>query len=131
MDYLTKELTSLKVTITVIGKPNSELHSSSQLKDNRVSNSKLLNILSNRTLKHLPLLKLLLIPTRGSIAEKNTDKRYEEDRNFNVVIHGIEECCKGIPKYERLKHDLKEVTSLITNTESSISPLSIRDHLRL
>jgi len=31
VDYLTKELTSLKVTITVIGKPNSELHSSSQL----------------------------------------------------------------------------------------------------
>jgi len=77
------------------------------------------------------LLKLLLIPARGSIAEKNTDKRYEEDRNFNVVIHGIEECCKGTPKYERLNHDLKEVTSLITNTESSISPLSIRDHLRL
>ena len=47
------------------------------------------------------------------------------------MIHGIEKCFKGTLKYERLKHDLKEVTSVITNTESSISPLSIRDHLSL
>ena len=47
------------------------------------------------------------------------------------VICGIEECCKGTPKYERLKHDLKEVTYITTNTVSSISPLSILDHTRI
>ena len=65
------------------------------------------------------------VDSRGSIATKNIDRHYEEDRKFNVVIHGIEECCKGTPKYERLKHDLEEVTCIITNTQSSISPLSI------
>ena len=113
--------------VAVIGKPNSELHSSSQPRQ-------------QSTQQHPQQATQYIVkqdtqtPTansRESIIAKNTDKRYEEDRKFNVVIHGIEKCCKGTPKYERFKHDLKEVTSVITNTESSISHLSIRDHLRL
>ena len=129
VDHLTKELTSLKATIAVIGKSNSDLHSSSQLRQQSIQQQATQYIVKQDT--QTPTSAQASANSRGSIAAKNTDKRYEEDRKFNVVIHGIEKCCKGTPKYERFKHDLKEVTSVITNTESSISHLSIQDHLRL
>ena len=56
----------------------------------------------------------------------------QEDRKFSVVIiYGIKECRKGTPRYERLNHDLDKVTSIVTQGENSVSPLSIRDLLRL
>ena len=57
--------------------------------------------------------------------------KMQEDRKFNVVIYGIKECSKGTPRNERLNHDLDKVTSIVTQGENSVSPLSIRDLLRL
>ena len=67
----------------------------------------------------------------GSTTMKKIDTHDEGDRKFNVVIHGIKECSKGTPRHERLRYDLNEVTKIVTSTEGSISPLSIRDQLRL
>jgi len=111
---------------------NSELHSSSQLRQQNTqqhSQQATQHIVKQNT--QTPATAQASADSCRSIATKNTDRHYKEDRKFNFVIHGIKECCKGTPKYERLKHDLKEVTSVIMNTESSISPLSIRDHLLL
>ena len=47
------------------------------------------------------------------------------------MIHGIEECKKGTPRYKRFRCDLNKVNSIITNVENGISPLSVRDHFRL
>jgi len=58
------------------------------------------------------------------------DKTWE-DRQFNIVIYGIQECSKGTPRNEQLAHGLDKVTNLITQGENSVSPLSIRDLLRL
>ena len=49
----------------------------------------------------------------------------QSDRKFNVVIYGIKECNKGTPRNERLSHDLDQVTSVVTEGENSINPLSI------
>jgi len=51
------------------------------------------------------------VDSHRSGATKNTDRRYEENCKFNVVINGIEECCTETRKYERLRNDVKEVTS--------------------
>ena len=59
------------------------------------------------------------------------EDKTREDRKFNIVIYGIQECSKGTPRNERLAHDLDKVTNLVTQGENSVSPLSIRDLLRL
>ena len=55
----------------------------------------------------------------------------QRDRKFSVVIYGIKECNKGTPRNERLRHDLDQVTAIVTEGENSINPLSVRDFLRL
>ena len=71
-----------------------------------------------------------LVATTKKSSKLGGDKT-EEDRKFNVVIYGINECNKGTPRNERLNHDLDKVTSIITQGDNSVSPLSIRDLLRL
>ena len=58
-------------------------------------------------------------------------EQVQSNHKFNVVIYGIKECGKGTPRQERLNHDLDKVTSIVTEGENSINPLSIRDLLRL
>ena len=73
-------------------------------------------------------------PTSGSQSTSFNNKvpdKSQEDRKFNVVIYGVKECTKGTPRHERLNHDLDKVTSIVTEGDNSISPLSIRDLLRL
>jgi len=67
----------------------------------------------------------------GSTQKTALQDTPQQDRKFNVVIYGIQECSKGTPKHERLNHDLDKVTSTITEGDNSISPLSIRDMFRL
>ena len=38
----------------------------------------------------------------------------------------MEECSKGALRHERLRHDLNKVTTIVTSTDSNISPLSIQ-----
>ena len=47
-----------------------------------------------------------------------------------MVIYGIDECSKGTPRRERFNHDSDKVTTIVTESESRIHPLSIRDILR-
>jgi len=60
----------------------------------------------------------------------NREARVQEDCKYNVVVYGIKECGKGTPRQERLNHDLEKVTSIVTEGENSINPLSICDLLR-
>jgi len=55
----------------------------------------------------------------------------QEDCKFNVVVYGIPECAKKTPKNERLNHNLDKFKPIISEGENSVSPLSIRDLLRL
>ena len=59
------------------------------------------------------------------------EDKVQGDRKFNVVIYRIKECSKGTPRNEWLTHDLDKVTSIVTEDENSINPLSICDLLRL
>jgi len=54
-----------------------------------------------------------------------------ENRKFNIVLSGLPECPKGTKKLERDYADLKSATSVLTEVDSSIQPLSIRDTVRL
>ena len=54
-----------------------------------------------------------------------------QDRRYNVVIYGIEECPGGLPRHVRSGLDLTSVTELITKVDENINPLSIRDIHRL
>ena len=65
---------------------------------------------------------------RSSPAEVST---LQNERRFNIVISGVEECSKGTSRKDRLKHDFNEITTLITNLDSQIESSTVRDHLRL
>ena len=67
----------------------------------------------------LRLLKDTQIPATVHVSANSHETNATKNRDRRDAMH------------ERLKHDVKEVTSIITNNESSFSPLSIRDHLRL
>ena len=68
-------------------------------------------------------------PTTSKV--NKVEDQVQGDRKFNVVIYGINECGKGTPRHERLKHDVDKVTQIVTEGENSISPLSLRDLFRL
>jgi len=44
----------------------------------------------------------LTVTTISNKARKDDDKA-QEDRKFNVLIHGVNECNKGTPRHKRLK----------------------------
>lgn len=52
-------------------------------------------------------------------------------RKFNVVLSGLPECPPGTKKPDRNYADLKSATGILTEVDSSIQPLSIRDTVRL
>ena len=88
--------------------------------------------------QHLMFLKNLILrsnTTQLAATAKKSSKlegnKMQEDRKFVIVIDGINESSKGTPKNEILNHDLDKVTSIVTQVESSVSPLSIWDLLRL
>jgi len=68
---------------------------------------------------------------KTTTAKKPDNKAHLDDRKFNVVIYGINECDKGTNRAERQSHDLHNVTTIVTQGDKSINPLSIRDLLRL
>ena len=51
----------------------------------------------------------------------------QQDRQFNVVFYGIDECPKGTPRHERSGLDLSNAAQIITKVDENINPLSIRD----
>lgn len=61
----------------------------------------------------------------------NVHESPQQDRKFNVVIYGIEECAKGMPRHERSGLDLSNISRIITKVDENINPLSIRDLHRL
>jgi len=67
----------------------------------------------------------------ATTASKKADNKSYEDRKYNVVIYGINECDRGTNKSERQSHDLHHVSTIACEGDNSISPLSIRDLLRL
>ena len=57
----------------------------------------------------------------------NTHENLQQDRKFNVVLYGIDECPKGTPRHERSGLDLSNVAKVITKVDENVNPLSIRD----
>ena len=55
----------------------------------------------------------------------------QQDRKFNVVIYGIDECPKGTPRHECSSLDLSNIAQIITKVDENINPLSIYDLHRL
>jgi len=74
-------------------------------------------------------------PLKTTAAKKPDNKAHLDDRKFNVVIYGINECDKGTNsltnRTERQSHDLHNVTTIVTQGDNSINLLSIWDLLRL
>ena len=54
-----------------------------------------------------------------------------QDKKFNIVVYGINECPPGMSKAARLQSDLANVVTIFSNLESSIQPQSIKDLFRL
>ena len=68
-------------------------------------------------------------PTASKV--NKVEDQVQGDHKYNVVVYGVNECGKGTPRLERLKHDVDKVTQIVTKGENSISPLSLRDLFRL
>ncbi len=54
-----------------------------------------------------------------------------DDRKYNIVVYGIQECAKGSSRHIRLSEDSGAVASLIQKIDDSIPAQSIRDCVRL
>ena len=54
----------------------------------------------------------------------------EDDRKYNVLCFGIEECSETL-RIDRLNSDLDKVTSLVSSLDSHVDKSSIRDSFRL
>jgi len=52
---------------------------------------------------------------------------YRQDRKFNVIVYGIQECPKGTPKHARSESDLKSVISVLSKVDNSVKSQSIKD----
>lgn len=50
-----------------------------------------------------------------------------EERKFNVVIYGIDECPSGTARISRLESDLNQVVSIITPLVPTLNEQSVRD----
>ncbi|XP_065895940.1 uncharacterized protein [Dysidea avara] len=119
IDNLTQEVTALKVSASPINEVINPQGSSPKSQLDTQSN---------------PVVSVTNRQTQSATTAKKFDKaddKAQGDRKFNVVIYGINECSKGTPRNKRLTHDLDKVTSIVTEGENSINPLSIRDLLRL
>ena len=66
--------------------------------------------------------------TNATATDKtNTHENLQQDRKFNVVLYGIDECPKGTPRHERSGLDLSNIAKIITKVDENVNPLSIRD----
>lgn len=53
------------------------------------------------------------------------------DPRFNVVLHGIQECRKGMSRLARQEEDLRNVISALSSAADTIDGNSVKDHFRL
>ena len=70
----------------------------------------------------------------GASRTSSLSHRFSADsdaRKFNVVVYGIAECARGTHRTERSRLDLESITNVLTETDATFNPLSIRDHIRL
>ena len=69
--------------------------------------------------------------TKGKQVYSVSRSSVVSDRKYNLVIYGIPECDKGTLRVRRLKTDTINVSTVITNLDSSIHPQCVRDCFRL
>ena len=65
----------------------------------------------------------------ANVAAKSIGNKRE--RKFNIIIFGIDECQKGMPRSERLRMDEASIVHHIQKIVPSFNVLSIRDSFRL
>ena len=58
-------------------------------------------------------------------------QHYHPDQKFNLVVYGIDECCRGTPRHNRLINDMQKVVSALSITDTTTQSQSIKDCLRL
>ena len=54
-----------------------------------------------------------------------------DNRQLNIVVHGIPECTKGQPRKQRWVSDLRNVSNLFNESSASVPKSAIRDCRRL
>ena len=130
VDNLTKEVTSLNATLATIMKSNSEVHSHSQPRQQQSTQQHLQQATPNIVKKDLPLRMLLQIPVDPVLRRIQIDIK-KKTKSLILWFMGLKNVVKehlSMKDSNMIKRKLT-VNSIITGTESSISPLSIRDHL--
>ena len=70
-------------------------------------------------------------PSRNSANDERPVPKTRNDKKFNLVFHGINECTKGTHFIERAKKDHKAISSILQGLDSSLTNVSIRDTIRL
>ena len=60
-----------------------------------------------------------------TVFKKTESKIHYDDRKFNIVIYGENECEKGTNRAERQSQDLHNVTKIVNDGDNRINPLSI------
>ena len=61
----------------------------------------------------------------------NTNKSFNTDRKFNIVVYNIKESPPGTARLTRIKSDTTEVSKLFSSLDSQVTFTSIRDCFRL
>ena len=62
---------------------------------------------------------------------RSSKEKVYTDRKYNIVLYGVDECAKGIPKRGRFESDLSKAVSILSGLDESIQSESIKDIYRL
>lgn len=54
-----------------------------------------------------------------------------DEKKFNIVIFGVDECASGSPRHACSSHDLEAAVRVLSSLDDSIQSTSIRDQFRL
>lgn len=67
----------------------------------------------------------------GSSIKSNSQSFDSSERRFNLILIGVDESPEGTNWSVRLQNDLDNISSVLSNVDSSFGANSIRDHFRL
>ena len=116
-----KEIARLQATVTALQTELSELKSS-QVSDN-----------DNKLDSNAPERSYANVAQSGLDVPHAPFKptSHNPERKYNIVVYGIDECPKGLPRYMRTTRDTESVMAIIHSVDASIPEQSLRDCLRL
>lgn len=57
--------------------------------------------------------------------------RENDDRKFNVIVYGVEECPRGTARSDRFLNDINKVSDVFSSVDASIDSRAVKDLFRL